>query len=67
MSVAFARGGETLAVGNILGATDNRIEVEWPEDLSALTVGNEVEVTVTRTVDGESHTSSPVTATVAVD
>ena len=67
LSVVFARGGETLAVGNILGATDNRIEIEWPEGLYGLTVGNEVEVTVSRTVDGTTYTPSPFTATVAVD
>ena len=67
VSVKFTCGVETGAFGRILEMDGNRIKIEWPDGLAHLAGGDEVTVTVTRTVDGESYASSPVTATVAVD
>ena len=67
LSVALSRAGETLAVGDIRVATDSRIEIAWPEDFYALMAGDEVDVTVTRTIDGEPHVSSKATAYIFAD
>ena len=65
VSVKFTNGEEPLAWGRILEMDGNRIKIEWPDGLAHLAGGDEVTVTVTRTVDGESYASSPVTVTVA--
>ena len=65
VSVKFTCEVETVAFGRILEMDGNRIKIEWPDGLAHLAGGDEVTVMVTRTVDGGSYASSPMTVTVA--
>ena len=64
VSVKFAAEDGTEAWGSVLEATDGYVKTEWPDGLDDVADDSEVAVTVTRSIDGEPHTSSPVTVTV---
>ena len=64
VSVKFVYGEGTEVAGTVTSCGENLIAVAWPEGLSGVEPGTEVQLTVTRTDGDATYASAPKSATI---
>ncbi len=64
VSVKFVYGDGSEVAGTVTSCGENLVAVAWPDGLSGVAAGTEVQLTVTRTEGEATYVSTPKSATI---